>query len=312
MEGGELSDWKIEIGRTLKRREVHKLFGGQMQGGISTPKNSKNILIFTDPKSGAKYGYDKHEGLREDGSYAYTGEGQVGDQTLLRGNKSIFESPQNGKTIRLFRVKGSSVTYAGRFTLGEPLFEEKDALDINGAMRKVLVFNLVPLNADLTLLPGYGGEIPSVKSTITDWVAPDWASYSFSQAAKNEAPVQASRIEFELQSAFGNWLTSQGHVVKNLSIKLGSATIFPDLFDMTTNTLFEAKKSASRGHVRAAIGQVLDYQNNELIAGHQRKCALLLPGEPAHDLMSLCSKLDISVYVPVDSENFMSGFLKLN
>lgn len=307
-----MASWTIEAGRTLKRREVHSIYGGQMQGGIATPLNSKNILVFTDPRSGSKYGYDKHEGLREDGSYAYTGEGQVGDQSLLRGNKALFESAQNGKIIRLFKVDGTSATYAGGFTLGEPAFEEREALDINGDLRTVLVFNLVPISADLTVLPNYGGSKAEIKSTITDWSAPDWSSYSITQSAKSEAPVLASRIEFELQSAFGNWLISDGRTVKNLSIKLGSSNIFPDLFDETTNTIFEAKKSASRGHVREAIGQVLDYQNNERISGNARRCGLLLPGHPARDLIDLCSRLDIVVYIPVDSNNFVTGFRALN
>jgi hypothetical protein len=306
-----MSNWTIDIGRRVKRREIHSLFGGQRQGGISTPVNSRNILIFTDPKSGAKYGYDKHEGLREDGSYAYTGEGQVGDQSLLRGNKAIFESAQNGKTIRIFKVDDTFATYAGGFTLGEPAYEEKQALDINGDYRSVIVFNLIPINADLTLLPSYGGQQPEAKTTITSWFPPDWTSYSITQSAKSEIPVQASRVEFELESAFGAWLINDGRIVRNLSIKLGSVSIFPDLFDETTNTIFEAKKSASRGHVREAIGQVLDYQNNELLAGNARNCGLLLPGAPSKDLIVLCSKLDIEIYIPLDSDNFTSGFQKL-
>lgn len=299
--------WDIEIGQTLKRREVHARYGGQMQGGISSPVDSENILIFTDPSRGSKYGYDKHEGLREDGSYAYTGEGQIGDQQFVRGNKSILDSPKNGKTIRIFTVRGTSVTYAGGFTLGEPEYEEKQALDVEGKTRKVIIFNLVPTNADLTSLPEYGGT-KVVTSRIVDWQAPEWSSYEISQSAKGEAPVHASRIEFELQSAFGNWLISNSHQVKKLPIKIGNSTIHPDLFDESTNTIIEAKKSASRGHVREAIGQVLDYQNNELIAGNDRRCAILLPGKPADDLVTLAANLSIQIYVPKDAEDFGSGF----
>jgi hypothetical protein len=299
--------WDIEIGQTLKRRDVHARYGGQMQGGISTPTDSESILIFTDPRSGARYGYDKHEGLREDGSYAYTGEGQIGDQQFLRGNKAILDSPKSGRTIRLFRVEGTLATYAGGFTLGEPEYEEKQALDVEGKTRKVIIFNLVPINADVTVLPAYGG-ITKVISRIEDWRAPEWGSYEIAQSAKSEAPVHASRVEFELQSAFGNWLISKGHKVKKLSIKIGKSTIHPDLFDETTNTIIEAKRSASRGHVREAIGQVLDYRNNELIAGNDRSPAILLPGKPAHDLVALSANLNIQIYVPLDSENFGIGF----
>ncbi len=310
--GSHLSKWSLEVGQKLKRREVHALFGGQTQGGISTPVNSKNVLIFTDPKSGSSYGYDKHEGLREDGSYAYTGEGQVGDQTMIRGNKAILETAKNGKVIRLFKVEKTFATYAGGFVLGDPTHEEKKALDVNGKHRKVIVFNLLPINADLSVLPVYGGQRSEVKSAVSEWLAPDWTSYLIAQSAKSEVPVQASRLEFELQSAFGSWLISNGRSVKKLSIKLGSTTIFPDLFDESTNTVIEAKKSASRGHVREAIGQVLDYQNNELLAGNTRNCGLVLPGSPAQDLIDLCSKLGIAIYIPIDSEEFTNGFEVLN
>lgn len=303
--------WQIKVGERLKRRQVHSAYGGQMQGGISTPVNSENIMIFTDPKSGAKYGYDKHEGLREDGSYAYTGEGQVGDQKFLRGNRSIIDSVENGKTIRLFKVDGTMATYAGGFSLGEPAYLERQALDVEGKMRSVIIFNLVPINADLKVLPIFGGEKQSPQSFMTDWSAPDWSSYEVIQSAKSETQVTASRVEFELQCAFGNWLLGEGHEVKNLSIKIGTGTIFPDLFDASKNRIFEAKKSTSRGHVRQAIGQVLDYQNNERIAGNDRGCAILLPGRPADDLVILCRELGIEVYIPLDPENFEAGFTSL-
>lgn len=300
--------WEIELGQKLKRREVHAIYGGQMQGGISTPRGSANIFIFTDPRSGAKYGYDLHEGLREDGSYAYTGEGQVGDQSLIRGNKALFDSVEDNKTIRLFRTEGTYATYVGAFTLGDPNYEVRKAADINGEIRDVIVFNLIPLSAQLDSLPTYGGEALNSVSQETDWASPDWSSFTFLQSAKSEETVTSSRIEFELQSKFGNWLLSQGHMVRSLSIRLGSTSIYPDLFDKTTNTIIEAKKSSSRGHVRTAIGQVLDYQNNEKISGNDRNCAILLPSEPAQDLVELCKRLGVTIYVPIEIEKFDAGF----
>jgi len=43
-------------GQILSRAEVHKRFGGQTQGGISTPKDKPVILLFTG-EQGARYGY---------------------------------------------------------------------------------------------------------------------------------------------------------------------------------------------------------------------------------------------------------------
>ncbi len=81
--------WALEIGDVVRRRAIHEAYGGQQQGGISTPRATSDVLIFTDPEAGARYGYDEFEGLREDGSYAYTGEGQRGHQLHGAGATGI-------------------------------------------------------------------------------------------------------------------------------------------------------------------------------------------------------------------------------
>jgi len=224
------------------------------------------------------------------------------------GNLALASSTANGKTIRLFLTEKTYATYVCNFTLGDPPFFEKEATDLEGESRIVYVFNLVPVSADLTALPVFGGVESKASSSFSDWEAPDWSSYEFAQAAKSEGVITASRLEFRLQHEFGSWLISNGHVVKKHSIMIGSSSISPDLFDETTNTIVEAKKSSSRGHVRTAIGQVLDYQNNEKIIGNQRNCALLLPSSPAEDLISLCSTLAIGIYIPKNSEDFTQSF----
>lgn len=67
------ADWLLEPGDTVRRGSVHDAYGGQRQGGISTPRDSRHILIFTNPAAGEDFGYAQYEGLREDGSYAYDG-----------------------------------------------------------------------------------------------------------------------------------------------------------------------------------------------------------------------------------------------
>ena len=64
-------------------RVLHDRFGGQRQGGISTPAQSPIVLLFSSPR-GADYGYQ--DGWTAEGLYLYTGEGQRGDMTLARGN----------------------------------------------------------------------------------------------------------------------------------------------------------------------------------------------------------------------------------
>ena len=298
------TDWSLLPEQTLRRREIHEKWGGQWQGGISTPANSDHIFIFTDPVSGKKFGYDLHEGLREDGSYAYTGEGQVGDQIFRGGNKAILDTSVNGKTIRLFKAKSPNATYVGDFVLGDPAYSIEEALDEARNLRQVIVFNLVPLNADTRSLPAYGGS-KSAEILSRPWTTPNWEEYKIEQKAKSESNTIVSRTEFKLQSEFGSWLLLQGNIVQVLPIRVGNTTITPDLYNDTSKVIFEAKKSSARGYVRTAIGQVLDYQNNLKRMGRNVDAAILLPGPPADDLIQLCRNLSIGIFVPDQSSGFV-------
>ena len=48
---------KLELQKEYKRTDLHEIFGGQRQGGISTPKDNKVILLFSG-SSGEQYGYE--------------------------------------------------------------------------------------------------------------------------------------------------------------------------------------------------------------------------------------------------------------
>ncbi|WP_285038032.1 hypothetical protein [Plantibacter sp. lyk4-40-MEA-4] len=289
--------WTLEIGDTVRRREIHNAFRGQQQGGISTPKSIPDILIFTDPKEGSKFGYDQFEGLREDGSYSYTGEGQEGHHEFLRGNKALRDAAAAGKTIRLFQTSGTMATYVGAFTTGEPVYRTETIPDVKGAQRLGIIFNLVPLDADTTLLPPYRGE-RSASTTITEWTAPDHSDIVVAQdelVTTGERLI--SRVEFELQADFGRWLESQDHVIKRLTLPTASSTVVPDLYVESNGWIVEAKKSSGRAYVRTAIGQVLDYAHIARRAGFTVTPVVLLPGRPEQELLELMATLDITVVV---------------
>ena len=44
------------LGSTYRRTDLHKSYGGQRQGGISTPSGRNFILLFTG-EQGEQYGY---------------------------------------------------------------------------------------------------------------------------------------------------------------------------------------------------------------------------------------------------------------
>lgn len=69
-----------------RQRDIHQEFGGQERGGIATPTDVPFLFLFTG-ENGAQYGY--RDGPMDDGSYAYCGEGQLGDQEFVRGNRAI-------------------------------------------------------------------------------------------------------------------------------------------------------------------------------------------------------------------------------
>ena len=60
-------------GHVYRRSELHDRYGGQRQGGISTPSQHQFILLFTG-ESGEQHGYA--DDWSADGLFFYTGEGQ--------------------------------------------------------------------------------------------------------------------------------------------------------------------------------------------------------------------------------------------
>jgi 5-methylcytosine-specific restriction protein A len=91
-------------GEVYRRRDLHKQFGGQQQGGISTPGRHRVVLLFTG-EAGEQYGY--RDGWSNGGIFLYTGEGQHGDMRFSRGNVAIRDHPQQGRDLHLFEyIKG--------------------------------------------------------------------------------------------------------------------------------------------------------------------------------------------------------------
>ncbi|CAN5145590.1 hypothetical protein BH09ACT5_BH09ACT5_03160 [soil metagenome] len=257
-------------------------------------------MIFTDPVSGARYGYDKFEGLTEDGTYWYTGEGQYGPQTFVRGNLALRDAAINGKTIRLFTTKGPLATYVGSFTAGDPPYKFETIPDVDGEPRSGIIFNLAPLSADVSLLPPYGGA--SHEAFVGDWTPPEYADLVLAPAEQVDPGERVvSRVEFELQSAFGEWVAKTGHAPKRLRLPVGTSSIDPDLYVPSKEWIVEAKKSSGRAYVRTAIGQVLDYVHIAKRRNIQASPVILLPGRPDRDLVELISELGIVLAIRADS-----------
>jgi hypothetical protein len=64
----------FEVGKSYMRRQLHDKYGGQRQGGISTPAKHPLIFLFTGG-GGEKWGYRDHWAV--DGTFRFSGEGST-------------------------------------------------------------------------------------------------------------------------------------------------------------------------------------------------------------------------------------------
>ena len=129
---------EFEVGRQYsRRRDIHEPYGGQMQGGISTPRNQPVIFLFSG--SGDQHGY--YDGAQRNGQYWFYGEGQVGDMVIARGNAAVAQHSEAGKILHLFEsVESGRVTYLGEFECVGWHWQE--APDSAGDKRQAIVFEL--------------------------------------------------------------------------------------------------------------------------------------------------------------------------
>lgn len=121
--------------------EVEKLFGisrSKFGRGINVT-DSSIVLISSITKNSNGFVY--HDVWAHNGDYIYSGEGQNGDQKLIRGNKAIVTAKKDNKEIYLL-IKTSSkhYYYQGVFELIDYTLE--DDKDEHGNVRKEYKFRL--------------------------------------------------------------------------------------------------------------------------------------------------------------------------
>jgi 5-methylcytosine-specific restriction protein A len=121
-------------GHLYRRTELHKQFGGQRQGGISTPAKAPFVMLITGD-SGKQHGYADE--WTDDGAFRYTGEGQHGDMKLVKGNRAILDHANRGKALHVFEQDKKDKRFL-RY-LGEMEYvghEYCEAMDTGGKKRK--------------------------------------------------------------------------------------------------------------------------------------------------------------------------------
>jgi hypothetical protein len=287
-------DWDIEPGTTLVRRELHDRWGGGWYGGMEPAPRAESVFLFTKPSAGAAFGYT-YDGWRSDGTFQYTGDGQVGDQSPDEGgNRALLQAARQGRTIRLFRSVGVNTTYLGAFELTAEPYYRADAPDRDDAMRSVLVFRLAPLG-EVVRDPLDGGPAENTGPLELALEASNIEAYI---AARPNEPALAVRREAELVRQYAAWLEEQGHSsVRHLVPLPGGASMYTDVFDKTASELIEAKASSARTYIRTGLGQILDYAR---YVAHSKR-SLLLPTRPGNDLVELLMSHRVNVIYRVGS-----------
>ncbi len=282
-----MSDWDIEVGATLPRRELHARHGGAWYGGMEPAVASNSVFLFTNPSEGEAFGY-KYDGWQPDGTFHYTGDGQLGPQNPAQGgNAALLAAASKGRTIRLFRSEQTMTTYLGAFELLNPPYFNAPAPDREGWLRDVLVFRLQAVGDVLRDQSDVAPPSPYAVSVLP-LEAFDVENYVQQRA---QEPREAVRREAALVRSYAEWLSANGGSSCRQQIRLpDGATLYTDLFDVSADELVEAKADADRGSVRVGLGQVLDYGR---FVDHTTK-ALLLPHRPAEDLLDLLH--DYGVY----------------
>ena len=158
--------------------DVHARFGGQRQGGISTPKDHPYVFAFTG-EVGRDHGY--HDFWDTHGRFHYFGEGQTGDMKFTGGNRAILEHQKLGKRLFVFQMLGHGKPYRflGEFQL-ESTYQQTGALTRAGLPRTAIVFVLRPMLGPLdseAVEPqalADGAAMPASKEAVVQVRARQW------------------------------------------------------------------------------------------------------------------------------------------
>jgi hypothetical protein len=136
-----VSQFNLKPGDVIQRKDLHRRFGGIVQGGISPSVRTNSIFLFTDRNAAAQLGYYDNW---QDGVFNYTGTGQTGDQRLTGLNRSILKHREMGRRLHVFSGSRGAVTYVGEFQVESHYMDTSN--DARGKQRRVVVFRLRPLS----------------------------------------------------------------------------------------------------------------------------------------------------------------------
>ncbi|WP_406445100.1 hypothetical protein OHB14_39130 [Streptomyces sp. NBC_01613] len=311
----------FQPGDILTRAEIHPVLGGSGFAGICPAIEKRNVLLFSDSKTGERYGY-RDGWLAEDDDtgpiFTYTGVGKRGDQTPTGGNASILEHSQKGRTLHLFiavgKVPGSDTRthkYIGRFKLDQRRpFEIREAKDELGQDRNVIVFRLRPISRYVretsdTLPPASSSRLRFQRT------AGRLARAYRRQRRELQQPTDADQVgaaRDDLADAFERREVSAGEDIVQLELSMRDSTsqLVFDLYNQTNNTVYEPTGSAASESITQALAQLLHVRRylSRLIRDQPLHLMVLTPTLPREDLRDLLAEYGIGIVYRNDSGGF--------
>ncbi|WP_323919537.1 HNH endonuclease signature motif containing protein [Bradyrhizobium diazoefficiens] len=184
----------FEVGNVYHRQnDIHQVFGGQERGGIATPGDCPFVFLFTG-ESGEQFGYS--DGWRPDGVFAYTGEGQKGDMTFVRGNRAIRDHMADGRDLLLFEAMKTKGNYRFMGCFAFAGWETVKAPDRDKQQRNTIVFELVPVPDS-----GPAPHVEPIEANLRDKSLNELRSLALAAAATPRTPSKESQRTYYARSA---------------------------------------------------------------------------------------------------------------
>lgn len=138
------ADYHIEYmdkKQMLDYKQVEEKHGVQRSGwGKGINKKGNEVFLFSSlEKRGINYVY--HDHWDKNGDFIYSGEGKIGEQKMIGGNKALVEASDNNLPIHLYiKVSAQEYYYQGIHSLVEYYLEDEKGED--GVIRKEYKFRL--------------------------------------------------------------------------------------------------------------------------------------------------------------------------
>ena len=188
------------VGKTYSRRtDIHAVFGGAQQSGISPSKETPAIFVFTG-QTGEKYGYPDR--LDQSGVFLYSGEGQLGDMTFTRGNKALRDHAHDGRAVHLFTAlgKGKAVRYEGEFVVAN--YSTAAGPDRTGKDRQIIIFHLLPVDqVDVAVTPNEAQGVDKNGAVALDLPTARARALEAAFSSRGSAGTEARRTLFHRANA---------------------------------------------------------------------------------------------------------------